>query len=127
EKVAQAALRAQLIRTIQQSKTDEHSQQLDEYIALLEEADRELKAKDEELSSLQSDYQAKDDEARSLAADVASLKHALSGIQSNDGEPTNLAEVIGPLRENVVAVLDGSPSLQQVVDLLSALYADRIV
>lgn len=127
EKVAQAALRAQLTRTIHQSKTNEHSQQLGEYIALLEEADRELKAKDEELSSLQSDYQAKDDEARSLAADVAGLKHALSGIQSNDGESASLAEVIGPLRENVVAVLDGSPSLQQVVDLLSALYADRIV
>lgn len=127
EKVAQAALREQLERTIQKSRTDENSDQLDEYVALLEEADRELKAKDEELSSLQFEYQAKDDQSRALAANVASLKHALSGVQSNDDQDVSIAEAIVPLRNNVAAVFNGNPSLQQVVDLLAVLYADRIV
>lgn len=126
EKVAQAALREQLERTIQKSRTAENSGQLDEYVALLEEADRELKAKDEELSSLQVEYQAKDDESRALAANVANLKHALSGMQSSDDESGDIAEALAPIRDSVAAVLKGGPSLQQTVDLIATLYADRI-
>lgn len=127
EKVSNAALHARLTRTIQESKSGEDSQQLKEYIELLEEADRELKAKDEEISRIQSDYQAKDDEARNLAATVESLKHALSGAQSNENELDGLSDIITPLRENIAAIQNGSPRLQQVVDLIATLYSDRVV
>ncbi|MAL02216.1 MAG: hypothetical protein CL536_08770 [Alcaligenaceae bacterium] len=126
DKVAQAALRAQLAKAIERARAGDHSQQLDEYIALLEAADQELKSKDEELLNLRSDYQVKDNEVRALKGDVANLKHALSGMQSSDDESGDIAEALAPIRDSVTAVLKGGPSLQQTVDLIATLYADRI-
>lgn len=127
EMVGQAILRAQLGRMIERAKGGDQSAELLEYIALLEAADQELQAKDGELARTRSEYEAKDQEARKLQADIANLKHALSGLQANDDGEDDVAETLGPLRESVAAVLKGSASLQEVVELISTLYADRIV
>ncbi|ENA1252645.1 hypothetical protein FG879_11040 [Pseudomonas sp. 4B] len=127
EKVAQAALRAQMAQAIERAKAGGHSEQLLEYIELLEEADKELRLKEEELFSLQSEYKAKDEEARVLQSEVLSLKHALTGARSNDNVANDVAEAFAPLGDAVGALYKGNPSLQQVIDLIASLYADRII
>lgn len=127
EKVAQAALRAQFAQMIERAKAGDQSDELTEYIALLESADQELQSKDKELACIRSSYEEKEQEIRVLQADIANLKHALSGLQSSDDSEDGVAEALAPLRDSVAAVLKGSPSLQQTVDLIATLYSDRIV
>lgn len=127
ERVAQAALRAQMAQAIERAKAGGQSEQLLEYIELLEGADQELRLKEEELFSLQSEYKAKDEEARVLQSEVLSLKHALTGARSNDNVANDVAEAFAPLGDAVGALYKGNPSLQQVIDLIAALYADRII
>lgn len=127
EKVGQAVLRAQLSRTIERTKAGGHSEEVAEYVALLEAADQELQAKDSEIARIRSEYEVKDQEARTLQADIANLKHALSGMQSSDDARDEAAEALAPLREPVAALFKGNPSLQQVMELIATLYADRII
>lgn len=127
EKVGQAALRAQLSQMIERANAGDQSEELTEYVALLESADQELQSKDKELARIRSDYEEAEQEVRALQADIANLKHALSGLQSSDDGGDDVADVLAPLRDSVAAVLKGSPSLQQTVDLIATLYSDRIV
>ncbi|AWI74298.1 hypothetical protein CEW83_02910 [Parazoarcus communis] len=127
EIVGQAALRAQLAQMIERAKAGDQSAELTEYVDLLESADQELQSKDKELARIRSSYEEKEQEVRALQADIANLKHALSGVQSSDDGVEGVAEVLAPLRDSVAAVLKGSPSLLQAVDLIATLYSDRIV
>lgn len=127
EKVGQALLRFQLAQMIERAKAGDQSAELTEYIALLESADQELQSKDIELVRIRTNYKEKEQEVRVLQADIANLKHALNGVQSSDGGGDDLVEVLSPLRDSVAAILKGSPSLQQTVDLIATLYSDRIV
>ncbi|HFI2197695.1 TPA: hypothetical protein ACGPQK_002896 [Pseudomonas aeruginosa] len=127
EKVGQAVLRAQLSRVILRAKSSEHSAELSEYIALLEEADQELRTKDQELAQLRADYASKDQEARTLQADITGLKHALNGRQAGEDDKKELAEALTPLRDVIVAAVKGDLLLQQVLDLVATLYADRVI
>lgn len=127
EKVGQSVLRAQLLQMIERAKAGNQSEELTEYVALLESADQELQSKDKELARIRSNYEEKEQEVRVLEANIANLKHALSGLQSSDGGGDDVAEVLAPLRDCVVGVLKGCPSLQQTVDLIATLYSDRIV
>lgn len=127
EKVGQAVLRAQLAKMIERAKASDQSENLAEYIALLESADQELQSKDKELARIRADYDEKEQEVRALQADIANLKHALSGMQSNDSGNDDVAEALAPLRDSVAAILKGSPSLQQAIDLIATLYSGRVV
>ncbi len=127
EKVGQAVLRAQLAQMIERAKAGDHSEELTEYVALLESADQELQSKDKELACIRSNYEEKEQEVRALQADIANLKHALSGLQSSDDGGDEVAEVMVPLRDAVAAVFKGNPSLQQSVALIATLYPDRLV
>ncbi|MER0433514.1 hypothetical protein ABR859_18170 [Aeromonas caviae] len=126
EKVAQAVLRAQLVQMIERAKAGDQSEELTEYIALLESADQELRSKDNDLASIRSSFEEKEQEIRTLQADITNLKYALSGLQSSDDSLDGVADVLAPLRDSVAAVIKGSPSLQQAVELISTLYSDRI-
>lgn len=126
EKVAQAALRAQLSQMIERAKTGAQSEELKDYVALLESADQELQSKDKELARIRFNYEEKEQEVRALQAAIANLKHALSGLQSSDDSGDEIAEIMAPLRDSVAAVLKGNPSLQQTVELIAKLYSDRI-
>jgi len=127
EKVGQAVLRAQLVQMIERAKAGDQSEELTEYVALLESADQELQSKDKELARIRSSYEEKEQEVRALQADIANLKHALSGMQSSSDGGDDVAELLAPLRDTFAAVFKGSPSLQQTVDLIATLYSDRIV
>lgn len=126
ELVSQAILRTQLSLMIERAKKSDHSDELAEYIALLETADQELRVKDGELARMRSEYEFKNQEARNLQADIDNLKYALTGLQANDDGLDEVAE-LGLLRETFTSVLRGSPSLQQVLELISMLFANRIV
>lgn len=128
EMVNQAVLRGQLARMLERAKNSNNSEELGEYIALLESADQELLTKDAELARIRGEYEEKEREARKLQADIANLKHALSGRQaSEDSQDDDVVEALAPLRESMAAVLKGNPSLQQVLELISSLYVERIV
>ncbi|MBI5918705.1 MAG: hypothetical protein HY849_04955 [Nitrosomonadales bacterium] len=127
EKVGQAALRAQLSHMIERAKSSDQSDELTEYVALLESADNELQSKDSDLAHLRSNYEAKEQEIRALEANIANLKHALNGVQSSEGSGDDVAEILAPLRDAIAAVLKRSPSLPQTVDLITTLYSDRII
>jgi hypothetical protein len=128
EMVSQAVLRTQLAQMLERARESDNSEELGEYIALLESADQELIAKDAELARIRSEYKEKEREARKLQADIANLKHALSGRQaSEDNQDDEVVEALAPLRESITAVLRGNPSLQQALELTSSLYAERIV
>lgn len=127
EKVGQAALRAQLAQMIKRVKASNQSEELREYIELLESADHELQSKDQELARIRYMYEEKDQEVRALQANIANLKHVLSGMQSNEESGDSVTELLLPLRDSIAAVLKGDPSLQQTIDLIATLYSDRII
>jgi hypothetical protein len=125
ETVSQAVLRGQLSRMIERAKSSDESI---EYVELLEVADKELRAKDEEVERLRSDLNEESNEVRKLQADIDNLKHALSGRQTADeSKDDELAIALAPLRIAIGAVLKGTPSLGQSLDLVNALYGDRVV
>jgi hypothetical protein len=123
--VNQAVLRGQLSRMIDRAKSSDEST---EYVALLEVADKELRAKDEEVEQLRIDLDSQSNEVRKLEANIASLKFALTGRQTSDeSKDSELATALAPLRTSISAVLKGEPSLEQSLDLANALYGDRLV
>lgn len=127
EKVSQAMLRAQLNRMILRAKGSDHSEELSEYISLLEYADDKLGCQDQEIAQLRADYAAKDQEARTLQANITGLKHALNGRQVCEDDKQEIADALTPLREAIVAAVKGCLALQQVLDLVATLYADRVI
>lgn len=120
--VNQAILRGQLRKSIQHAKQNDET---DEYVKLLVEADREIRAKDDEVAALRLDVEERDIEVRKLQADIVSLKYALSGRQSEANEEG--VSTLSPLREAVSALVVGNPTLEQSLTLISALFPDRVV
>lgn len=127
EKVNQAIFRARFDRMIERAKASDRSDELKEYIDLLELADHEQRTKDNELVQIRSAYEKKDQEVRVLQADIYNLKHALSGKQSSDDKRSEIAEIFAPLRKSIADVLRTNPCLQQVVRLIAMLYSERVV
>lgn len=123
--VNQAVLRGQLSRMIDRAKSSDESA---EYVALLEVADIELRAKDAEVEQLRIDLDSQSNEVRKLEAAISSLKYALSGRQTADeSKDSELATALAPLRASIVSVLKGDASLEQALDLANSLYGDRLV
>jgi hypothetical protein len=125
ELVSQAILRSRLQKAARSAR---NSEEFAAYEALLQEAADQLQEKDNEIGHIRGDLditQANLDESRSQ---IESLKYALAGIQSKpDVETEKAAAALAPLRETVLAVLDGQPSLEQALRLSTALFSDRIV
>ncbi len=98
-----------------------------EYVELLVEADKEIRAKDDEVASLRLDMEVRDIEVRKLQADIDGLKYALSGRQSTLEANEEGVNALSPLREAVSALVAGNPTLEQSLTLISALFPDRVV
>lgn len=122
--VSQAALRSQLTASIQKAKD---SDEANEYAALLEEADKELLAKDGEVAALRQDLEDKASLAHRLQADIDGLKHALNGRQSSGDATEDEIAAIKPLRDAVASLVNGEPSLEQSLTIISTFFADRVV
>lgn len=122
--VSQAALRSQLAASIQKAKgSDEAS----EYAALLEEADKELLAKDMEVAVLRQNLEDQALLAYRLQADIDGLKHALSGRQSSGDASEDELDAIRPLRDAVISLVANEPSLAQSLTIISTFFPDRVV
>lgn len=123
EAVSQAILRAQLTRSIQRAKQNDES---GEYAALLEEADKELFAKDEEVSRLRLSFDESEGQVSRLQSEIESLKYALSGRQSSIEVDDEKVAVLLPLREAVTAMVNDTLSIDQSTKLISMLFSDRV-
>lgn len=126
EKVSQAVLRSQLLELIGRSRVEGQAGEVDEYVALLEAADQELQAKEEELARARLDYATRDQEAIALQAEVANLKLAGGNMPNGEGKGGSVGELQG-VRDSVLSVVKGNPELQEVIDVVESLYGDRIV
>ncbi|WP_146605570.1 hypothetical protein, partial [Ralstonia pseudosolanacearum] len=129
ESVNQAILRNKLLRVVAQAKEkNDTASEISEYIALLEEADRELQAKDSEMDQLRTSLENESEETRRLEANIASLKHALSGRDSaDDPNSEEMADALISLRQAIVALQKGDISLEETLEIVATLYPDRIV
>lgn len=123
EVVSQAIFRDQLARSIQRAKQSDDSA---EYVSLLEEADKELRAKDEQVAGLRLDIEERDGQINKLQAAIEGLKHALSGRESSADAGDGELSVLTPLRQAVTAVLIEDPSLEQSLKLINMLFSDRV-
>lgn len=124
EVVSQAALRSQLTATIQKARG---SDEANEYAALLEEADKELLAKDDEVTALRQDLEDKASLAYRLQADIDGLKHALNGRQTSGDASDDEIAALKPLRDAVTSLVNGEPSLEESLTIISAFFPDRVV
>lgn len=123
ELVSQANLRRQLTKSIEKAKTNDESA---EYAALLEEADKELIAKDREISDLRLQVESIASEKLNLESTIDGLKYSLSGKQSSLMEDEQLSTIL-PLREAVSSLVNKTNTLQQSLVLISVLFPDRVV
>jgi len=124
EVVSQAVLRGQLTASIQKAKSSDDAH---EYAQLLEEADKELLAKDIEVDSLQQDLEARALQVHQLQADILGLKHALRGQRSSGDASEDELEAMRPLRDAVTSLVAGNPSLEQSLTVISTFFPDRVV
>jgi hypothetical protein len=125
--VNQAILRRHLGKVIQRAKQNADTS---EYVALLEEADKELKTKDDDIFELHINLEEKSDEIRKLQSDIDGLKHALHGRRQSSSAPSEEdLDIIKPLRESVTLALSSEPNLtlEQSLNLISILFPDRVV
>lgn len=127
EKVYKSIYQAKLIKDIEESKANKESKNSSKYIELLEIAEEMIKSGEEEIEALKSKCQEKDEEIISLEADNENLKHTLNRTQSSDSKSAHISEKIIQLRDNIKSVFNGTPKLSQVIELISTLYADRVV
>lgn len=124
EVVSQAVLRAQLASSIEKAKSGDATQ---EYVELLEEADKELLAKDNEVAGLRQDLEDQGLLVYRLQADIEGLKHVLNGRQSSgDASETELA-AMRPLRDAVTSLVAEKPTLEQSLTIISTFFPERIV
>lgn len=129
EKVNEAILRSKLSRAAAQAKEGTSAvTEIAEYATLLEAADIELRTKEIQLDELQDSLEREHEENRRLEANIASLKHALSGRElSNESDNEEAASALIPLRQSIAALQMGNISLEKTLALIATLYPDRIV
>lgn len=122
--VAQAVLQNRMTALLERSKLSDQSEEIQEYIELLEIADKDIRIRDGSLSALQNEYQERCDYIRVLENDIESLKHALK-----DKRPEQLSPSLDMTsqRDSINTILGGNPTLQQVLEVVATLYPDRLV
>lgn len=123
ETVNHEILRRQLSNSIQNAKNSDESA---EYVALLEDADQQLRTKDDDIALLRMEVEEKEGEVRNLQAKVDGLKHALSGRQSRADTNDNGADELAPLRHAMEGYVSGNPTLEQSLTIVSVLFPDRV-
>ena len=93
----------------------------------MSEASRELSEKEKELSCLGDQIQEKDTEIALLEDKVDGLTRSLSSKHASDNDSQEEQVLVRALRDAVKGVINGDPSLQEVVEVISVLYSDRVV
>lgn len=129
ERVSRAILQRRIDRAIALAKAggDDSESQIAFYEELLSEASRELSEKEKELSCLGDQIQEKDTEIALLEDKVDGLTRSLSSKHASDNDSQEEQVLVRALRDAVKGVINGDPSLQEVVEVISVLYSDRVV
>lgn len=127
EAVRFEVLRSKLSHAAAQAKSTESSDEIKYFADLLDEADRELLAKGNELETRNQQLEEMEAEARKSQATIEALKHKISGHQSNEYEEDDLGEVFYGIRNTLTALKSGCAKLEDALRLVSILYADRLV
>lgn len=97
------------------------------YEELLAEAGEQLDKKDSELAELRDDLDLAEANFAKASAEVEALKHALDGATSNtDFDIKAIASSITPIRELFEAAWSKQISLEQVLQLISTIYPERV-
>ncbi|NTU52317.1 MAG: hypothetical protein HGA97_01165 [Chlorobiaceae bacterium] len=125
ETVSAAILRFRLTRAIERSKINDGVSDLSEYVSLLEEADRELQSKDEDIAELRKELEEREVEILKLESDIAGLKYALSNRQSSMSD--DILSVPHGLRFEITTAIVKDVELAQGLKIIAALFSDRIV
>jgi hypothetical protein len=124
EVVAQARLTRRLTAGAKQASASADTAAYEE---LLDEAAKNLRSKDEELSALRGDIETSNATVEQLRAENDGLKYALTGSQARADVSGEVESGLAPLRHAVQAVLAGTPSLEQALRLAQGLFSDRLV
>lgn len=127
EAVRFEVLRSKLGQAAAQAKSTDSSEEIKYFADLLDEADRELDAKGQEIETLNQQMEEMESEARKSQATIDALKHQISGRQSNEFDEDELGEVFFDIRNTLSALKAGCAKLEDALRLVSVLYADRIV
>lgn len=123
ESVSRELFRTELSFKLAKART---SADAHEYVALLEEADRELKDKDAQIELLKQDIDRQQTEIWQREAETEGLKAALSGRDGRRGASATDADLLSDLRSNIAAVVSGDPDLDQSLELIARLFPDRV-
>lgn len=129
ESVSQAILRARLNKAVSEANGTVNTEEVvAEYVALLEEADRDLQAKDLSLKELRAALDNETEQNSKLLAHIDGLKYALTGRQA--AEETDVEEVGSiflPLRQAIIALQKGDNSLEEALTVVATLFSDRLI
>ncbi|NWB51283.1 hypothetical protein [Pseudomonas gingeri] len=127
DRVSHEVLRSKLQSALSNASGTSNSAELDEYVELLVEADRDIKAKEEEILELRDDVAERVEKDRAAQAKIESLTRALSGRRVDDVVDEDSMGVFVTLRDGLWALQKDAISLEQTLRVLSILYADRLV
>lgn len=127
EAVRELSLRREMLRRRREA---EEAGSTAELLPLYEEADRENSEKIQQLEDwnrqLESLVDSLEDEKRILASQNEGLKAALAGARSSaPGQPG--AGTILQSRDALLAAIAGAPSLEESLQVIACLFADRVV
>ncbi len=128
--ISSSSVREAILRTRLQTAalTARGSEELAAYEALLQEAADNLQEKDNEIGQLRDELAVASASLDETRSQIDGLKYALAGTQAKpDIEAEKAAATLAPLREAILAIVGGQPSLEEALRLVNALFADRIV
>ncbi|MBX8475420.1 hypothetical protein K5D38_11570 [Pseudomonas cichorii] len=127
EAVRFEVFRSKLGYAAEQAKSTENSDEIKYYAELLDDADKELLAKGNELEGLHQQLEDMEADARKSQATIEALKHKISGHQSNEFGEDDLGEVFLDIRNALTDIKSGCAKLEDALRLVSVLYSDRLV
>lgn len=123
--VSQAIFQARTSQLLQRSKDSDQSEELKEYVELLQIADQDIRIKDQTLASIRQDHEDLADQLRIMENHIDSLKYALNDKTAE--QTVGPGHDLSAVREAIATIISGNPTLQQVIQVIGALYPDRIV
>jgi hypothetical protein len=125
ELVADSVLRSRIFKTLNHSQSSQDPLEISEYVELLGEADKELQSNSDTINTLKFELEDRGNDLHRAQAEIEGLMaFRTKVIQGN--ESTSL-DAITTIRASLEAIGRGSIKLLDALNLVGALYPDRIV
>lgn len=127
EAVRFEVLRGKLGNAAAQARNDNSSAEMKVFAELLEAADEDLATKEREVAELITKLEGCEADLWKAESTIASLKHRIEGRQAAEDDEGDLSKIFLSIREAHFNLKNGSAVLFEVLSLIGALYADRII